>query len=198
MSVVSRPWVRPLYHTESLSPPWRPVTDALLRDKINGTLCMCELKAAFIDMKPDNKTPDPKQWSLQCTHTILFLHLHLHLYWRTEELYSRQPAVYAQDSIPALTLTLIVTYWGAVLTSACSVRTGFYSCTYTYTYNDVLKNCTHVSLQHVVVLFLSTKGLLQHSYVSLVVLVLLLQCLHLGTHRQDLLVSPLDLRAEFI
>ena len=46
---------------------------------------------------------------------------------------------------------------------------------------------TYVSLEHRVVLLLGAQALLQHRDVLLVVLVLLLQCLHLGRHLQDFL-----------
>lgn len=61
-----------------------------------------------------------------------------------------------------------------------------------------IQRISHISLQHAVVLLLSTERLLQNSDVALVVLMLLLQRLHLRRHRQDLLVSPLDLQSELI
>ena len=54
-------------------------------------------------------------------------------------------------------------------------------------------NDTHIRLEHVVVLLLGAEGLLQDGDVTLVVVVLLLQRLHLGGQRHNLLISPLDL-----
>lgn len=57
---------------------------------------------------------------------------------------------------------------------------------------------TYVCLKHTVMFFFSTQGLLENGYMALVILVLFLQSLHLCSHSQDLLVSPLDLQAELI
>lgn len=51
---------------------------------------------------------------------------------------------------------------------------------YLYMISDYMY--TNVRLEHVIMLLLGTEGLLEDSNMSLVVLMLLLQSLHLGTH----------------
>ena len=57
---------------------------------------------------------------------------------------------------------------------------------------------TYVGLQHRVVLLLGTQGLLQHSDVLLVVLVLLLQRFHLGRHLHDFLFPTGNLHTHVV
>lgn len=57
---------------------------------------------------------------------------------------------------------------------------------------------TYVGLEHVVVLLLGAQALLEHGNVPLVVLVLLLERLHLGARRQQLLVPFRDLHAQLL
>ena len=55
---------------------------------------------------------------------------------------------------------------------------------------------THISLQHVVMFFFCAETFLEDGNVSLVVLVLLLQCLHLGARGQQFLVPLADLSTQ--
>lgn len=57
---------------------------------------------------------------------------------------------------------------------------------------------TYICLQHAVVFLLSTQGFLQNADMSLIVLMLLLQGLHLRGHGEDILVPSGDFGPELV
>jgi len=57
---------------------------------------------------------------------------------------------------------------------------------------------TYVSLQHIIMFLFGAERFFEHCDMSLVILMLFLQRLHLRRHRQQLLVSSLYFRPEFV